>query len=178
MHMFLRACALCAPLAFVSAAPAAAHVVAAPNEGPAGAYFRTALRVSHGCKDAPTVAVRVKLPDGVLSAKPQAKPGWAIEIKMRKLAQPVEAGHGRSVSEVVDEVAWRGGPLPNEHFDEFGLMMKLPDKPGAVLWLPTVQECEGGGVHRWISIPTANQKWGDLDEPAPFIKLLPPQSVR
>lgn len=174
MHQILRACALCAPLACAAAAPAAAHVTANPNEAPAGSYFRTALRVSHGCKDAPTVAVRVKLPEGVASVKPQAKPGWRIEIKMRKLDRPIQAGHGHAVHEVVDEVAWRGGPLPNEHFDEFGLLMRLPDAPGAVLWLPTVQECEGGAARRWINVPAANQKWGDLEEPAPFVKLLPP----
>ena len=50
--------------------------------------------------------------------------------------------------------------------------MKLPDKPGATLYFPTVQECQTG-VHRWIEIPAAGQQWHDLAEPAPFVRLTP-----
>ena len=161
MHPFLRACALGAPLA-LAAAPAAAHVVADPNEGPAGGYFRTALRISHGCGEAATVAVRVTIPEGVASAKPQAKPGWTIEIVRRNPAAP-----GR-----VDEIVWRGGPLPADQFDEFGLALKLPDGAGRTIYFPTVQECEAG-AHRWTAIPKPGEKWGDLKEPAPFVRLAP-----
>ncbi|HEX2114883.1 MAG TPA: YcnI family protein [Alphaproteobacteria bacterium] len=148
-----------------------AHVTANPNEAPADAYFRTALRIGHGCSGAATTAVRVKIPDGVLAVRPQAKPGWAIEIKLRKLDTPASLGHGRTVSETVDEIAWRGGPLPDAHFDEFGLTMRMPAKAGATLYFPVVQECEQG-VHRWIEIPAADQKWDDLKEPAPFVRLI------
>jgi uncharacterized protein YcnI len=148
-----------------------AHVTANPNEAPAGTYFRTALRVGHGCSGAATIAVRVKLPDGVLSVRPQAKPGWTIEIRMRKLDRPAEIGHGRTVTETVDEIAWRGGPLPDAHFDEFGLSMRMPAAAGQTIYFPVVQECERG-VNRWIEIPAAGQKWGDVKEPAPFVKVI------
>src|SRR5688500_8641183 len=110
------------------AGSAAAHVTVNPDEAAAGSWFRAALRISHGCEGSPTVAVRVKLPDGVFSVKPQVKPGWTIEIKTRMLEQPAEGLHG-VVTEVVDEIAWRGGPLPDAYFDEFGLSMKLPNEP-------------------------------------------------
>lgn len=166
----LRAAAIAAALV-AAAGPAAAHVTANPNEAPSGSYFRTALRVGHGCQGSPTVAVRVKIPDGVLSARPQMKPGWTITITMRTLDKPVEAGHGRMISEVVDQIEWRGGPLPNEYFDEFGLSVKLPSgAAGDILYFPVVQECEAG-LHRWIEIPSGERKWGDLDQPAPFVTL-------
>jgi uncharacterized protein YcnI len=118
--------------------------------------------------------VRVKIPDGVLSLKPQAKPGWEIAITMRKLEKPVDNGHGGLITETVDEVAWRGGKLPNNWFDEFGLAMKLPARAaGEVLWFPVIQECERG-VHRWIEIPKEGQRWNALKEPAPFIRLKAP----
>jgi uncharacterized protein YcnI len=160
-------------LLVAAAGDAFAHVTANPNEAPADSYFRTAFRVGHGCTGSATTAVRVKIPDGVFSAKPQAKPGWTIEIRMRKLDKPVEVGHGRTVTEAVDEIAWRGGPLPDTHFDEFGLSLKLPAAAGRTLYFPIVQECEQG-VHRWIEIPAAGQKWNDLREPAPFIRLVDP----
>ena len=163
--------ALIASVLLVAAGSAQAHVTANPNEAPADSYFRTALRVGHGCAGSPTTAVRVKIPDGVMAVKPQVKPGWTIEIKMRKLDKPVDAGHGRTVSEAVDEIAWRGGNLPDAYFDEFGLSMRLPAKAGQTLYFPLVQECEKG-VHRWIEIPASGQKWDDLREPAPFIRLI------
>ena len=64
------------------------------------------------------------------------------------------------------------GKLPDEHFDRFVLHMKLPDKPGATLHFPTVQECEKG-VHRWIEIPGPGKSAADLKEPAPALKLGP-----
>lgn len=149
-----------------------AHVTANPNEASADSYFRTALRVGHGCEGSSTIAVRVKLPDGITSARPEMKPGWAIDIKMRKLDKPIDAGHGRMISEVVDEIAWRGGPLPDAYFAEFGLSLKLPNTPNATLYFPLVQECEKG-AHRWIEIPAAGQGWNDLKEPAPFVRVGP-----
>ncbi len=163
-----------AAAAFISwGGSAQAHVTANPDEGVAGRYAQTSLRVSHGCAGSPTVAVRVKIPEGVIQVKPQAKPGWTVEVKKRTLPQPVDAGHGVRVTETVDEVVWRGGPLPDAYYDEFGLIMKLPDAAGTTLWFPVVQEC-AQGVHRWIEIPAAGQGWNDLREPAPFVKVRAP----
>ena len=169
MSSFLPVAALAAVL--TAAAVAEAHVVAEPNEGPAGAYFRTAFRVSHGCGSAATTAVTVTLPPGALSAKPQAKPGWTITLTKRPVDPPVPGGHGSMITETIDTITWRGGPLANEHFDEFGLSLKLPAGPGgATLWFPVVQQCESG-ENRWVEIPAEGQRWGDLKLPAPFVRL-------
>jgi periplasmic copper chaperone A len=171
MRLLNDAAAAAALLVGLAAGDAAAHVTANPNQAPADSWFRTALRVSHGCEGTPTIAVRVKMPDGVLSVRPQMKPGWEIEITQRKLDPPIAGPHGEEVSEVVDEVAWRGGSLPDAYFDEFGLSMRLPAE-AATLYFLTVQECEEG-VHRWIEIPSGGQGWGDLEEPAPFVTIDP-----
>jgi uncharacterized protein YcnI len=154
------------------AAPAAAHVVAHPDEAAAGAYFQTAFNVGHGCDGSATVALRIKMPDGVLSVKPQMKPGWTVEIKKRTLAAPQPSLHGKTITETVDEVSWRGGPLPDSLYDTFGVNMKLPDEPGRTLYFPVVQECEKG-VNRWIEIPAAGQSADKLHEPAPAVRLKP-----
>ncbi len=171
MRNFVSAALMAALVMF--AVPANAHVTANPNQGAANSYFQTSLRIGHGCSGSPTVAVRVKLPDGISSVRPQMKAGWAIEIKMRKLDKPVDAGHGRMVSEVVDEVIWRGGSLPDAYYDDFGLVVRLPEKAGTTLYFPVVQECQQG-AHRWIEIPQGSQKWGDLREPAPFVTVIEP----
>jgi periplasmic copper chaperone A len=66
--MSIRICATVLAAAF-TAISAAAHVVAEPNKGPAGGYFRTFFRVTHGCHGSPTIAVRITIPDGVQSVK-------------------------------------------------------------------------------------------------------------
>ncbi|MGP9810959.1 YcnI family protein [Rhodopseudomonas sp. NSM] len=165
------AMAACAAVAAIGG-PAVAHVSLQPNEAAAGNYFQTALRVPHGCDGTATLAVRVKIPDGVLSVKPQMKPGWSIEIKTRKIEGEQPKLHGKTITETVDEVAWRGGPLPDAFYDTFGLVMKLPDAAGKTLYFPVVQECENG-VHRWIEIPAAGQKPDALKEPAPTLRLKP-----
>ncbi|MBI5129842.1 MAG: YcnI family protein [Rhodopseudomonas palustris] len=164
--------AAAAAVAASIAGPAVAHVSLQPNEAVAGNYVQTALSVPHGCDGTATLAVRVKIPDGVLSVKPQMKPGWSIEIKTRKIEGEQPKLHGKTITETVDEVAWRGGPLPDAYYDTFGLVMKLPDAAGKTLYFPVVQECEKG-VHRWIEIPAAGQTPDGLKEPAPGLRLKP-----
>lgn len=151
-------------------APASAHVTVQPAEATADSYAQLTFTVPHGCNGSATKALRVKLPDGVLSAKPQMKPGWQVAIKTRKLDTAVAGPHGKTVSEVVDEVDWRGGPLPDNLYDTFGLVVRLPDKVGQVLYFPAVQECEQG-VERWIEIPTSSQSADKLRAPAPAVRL-------
>lgn len=159
-------------LGAISAPGAWAHITLEQGRAPADSYYKAVLQVPHGCKASPTVAIRVKIPDGVTSAKPQPKPGWKMVITRTKLANPVDAGHGRMIDEVVSEVAWSGGSLADEHFDEFRIVMKLPDRPGATLYLPVVQECRDG-VQRWIETPGSGRPAGDLKEPAPALLLTP-----
>jgi uncharacterized protein YcnI len=103
-----------------------------------------------------------------MSVKPQPKPGWKLTISRAKLPQPIDAGHGRMVS----EVAWSGGLLPDDQFDEFKITMKLPDRPGTTVYFPVVQECQAG-VHRWIETPDTGKPGAELKEPAPALQLTP-----
>jgi uncharacterized protein YcnI len=158
-------------LVLLAAGPARAHVTLDRNEAPAESFFNAMVNVPHGCEGSPTLKVRVRIPDGVIGVKPQPKPGWELAIRKEKLAQPIVESHGRTISEVVAEVTWTGRLL-DENFDQFGIHMRLPNKPGETLYFPTVQECENG-VHRWIEIPAAGKSRGDYREPAPFLRLTP-----
>lgn len=160
-----------AALVTLLSAPAFAHIVADPAEAKPGSYFRTALRVGHGCgAGKPTTAVRVTIPEGIANASAQPKPGWEIKVETTRLAQPIDAGHGHKTDTVVSAITWSGGSLPNEQFDEFGLVLKLPDAPGKQFWLPVVQTC-AGGESRWDQIPAAGQTTRDLKMPAAVIRI-------
>ena len=150
------------------ATPAAAHVVFDRGAAEPGAYYAGFLRVSHGCGPSPTVSLRVEIPEGVLSAKPQPKPGWALEIERAPLAEPVTGENGARVTERVVAVTWTGR-LPVDQFDQFGLMLKLPDRAGP-LYFPTRQTCEQGAME-WTGIPPSPEQWHDLPQPAPMLVL-------
>src|SRR4029078_10451568 len=69
--------AVCGALTTVMLAlPASAHISVQPKEASADSYFQLAFSVPHGCDGSATVALRVKMPDGIISTKPQMKPGW------------------------------------------------------------------------------------------------------
>lgn len=148
-----------------------AHAVLERGEAPADSYFKAVIGIGHGCEGSPTLRVRVRIPEGILGIKPQPKAGWELTIRKEKLPAPVDAGHGRIITEEVAEVVW-SGRLLNENYDEFVMQMKLPNLPGETLYFATVQECEKG-VHRWIEIPAAGKSRNDYREPAPALKLLP-----
>lgn len=65
-------------------------------------------------------------------------------------------------------VVWRGR-LPDDQFDDFGLMLKLPAAAGP-LYLPAIQTCDGAEV-RWTDIPAPGQAWHDAPHPAPVLML-------
>jgi uncharacterized protein YcnI len=159
----------CVALAALLAAPAAtAHVTANPREAPSDSYFKLDFRVPHGCEGSPTTRIAVQIPAGVTSVAPQEVAGWEIEITEGELPEPVEV-FGQTVTEGVTAVSWEGGPLPDNHMQEFGLSLRFPDRPGETLWFPVIQECEEGD-HRWVTIPVEGED--PPDEPAPGVTLL------
>ena len=151
--------------------PAAAHVTLDLAEAPADSYVRLAIRVPHGCAGAATTAIRLQVPPGLASVRPAPKPGWTLSIVP---GEPVAAaagngGHGAGPS--AREIAWRGGPLPDDQYDEFLLMVRTPAAPGETLVFPFVQECEGSAANRWIERQEAGRpepRW-----PAYRLRLVP-----
>lgn len=157
------------------AGQASAHITANPNTAPSGRYFEIALRVSHGCDGAATTRLEVQIPPGIITARPQDKPGWTISITKRPLTSPVEL-HGKTVTETVGKIVWEGGVLPDDHYDSFGLLLKLPDTPGQVLWFPVVQQC-GAVTRGWTSIPSSVSDWSKQSSPAPYVQLTRPATT-
>jgi uncharacterized protein YcnI len=137
--------------------PAFAHVVAAPGEAKAGSYSAIAFRVGHACAAGDTtLKVRVEVPDGVASARPQPKTGWTIAIEKD--------------GERATAVTWTGR-LPDDQFDDFALLMKLPAQAGTLVF-PTIQTCEKG-ESQWTEIPDPERPGEKLTRPAPTVRLTP-----
>lgn len=150
-----------------------AHITLETQEAPVGSTYKAILRVPHGCDGKATTAVRVQIPEGVISVKPMPKPGWTLQTKKGKYEKSYQL-YGQAVTDGVKEVDWSGGSLPDEFYDEFVFRGTLAaDLPaGEKLYFPVVQECDGV-ADRWIEIPAAGQDEDALEFPAPGITLLP-----
>ena len=160
--------ALCGLL--IGAASASAHVVLEKSEAASGTFYKAVLKVTHGCEGSPTVKVEVALPEGVIAARPMPKAGWKIELGKGDFARTYKF-HGHDVREGVKTIAWTGGTLPDDYYDEFVFSAYLAGEAAApaILYFPVTQTCEKGEM-RWAQVPTGGK--GKLDWPAPTLKLL------
>ncbi|MEA2409294.1 MAG: hypothetical protein QOE69_3413 [Thermoleophilaceae bacterium] len=165
MRRAVAAVAVTAALALAGAA--SAHVTLQPSEAPAGGFTRLDVRVPNERDNAGTTKVEVKFPHGFVFASTEPVPGWTARITKRKLAKPVEV-EGEKMTEEVDTIAWTGdgrtGIVRPGEFQDFGLSLAMPDKPGAKLTFKALQTYSNGEVVRWIGPP-------DAEEPAPQVTL-------
>jgi uncharacterized protein YcnI len=147
---------------------ASAHITASPTELPPG-YTYAEFAVPHGCDGSATTRIRIKIPAGIASVKPQEVFGWTIATKEGTLPEPVSI-FGDEMTEGVTEVSWAGGPLPDSHMQRFGLSFFASESlAGETVYFPVVQQCEEG-VTRWIEIPVEGEE--PPEEPAPGIAIL------
>jgi uncharacterized protein YcnI len=66
---------------------ALAHVTLEQKQAAVGTAYKAVLRVPHGCGGSPTTAIRVRLPEGVIDAKPMPKSGWTLKVIRGKYAK-------------------------------------------------------------------------------------------
>ena len=120
-----------AVIALVAAAPAAsAHVTVQPGTAVQGGYMKVDVRVPNERDDSGTTSVEFNLPEDVpiRSVRVEAVPGWEYEIENRTLDEPIEAGEGDPVTEVVSKITWSGGVIQPGEFQDFPVSLgPLPE---------------------------------------------------
>ena len=172
MRRFAIAPVLAAALFTCSAGSVLAHASLTPGEAPNGATVRLAVTVPHGCDGAPTDTVIVRLPEGFVSAKPQAKAGWAIEITSGDYAKPYEV-HGEPVTAGALEVKWSGGSLPEDQFDEFVVRGSLLGFDQAARLPFMVTQLCGTASVAWTEVAAEGQDAHALEHPAQLLAVTP-----
>ncbi len=154
---------------------AQAHVTLEQEEATPDSSYKAVLRVPHGCEGRATNVVRVQIPEGLIMAKPMPKAGWQIELKEGAFAKTYDY-YGTPVTEGVQEIAWTGGNLPDNFYDEFVFRVRVTGfAPGTKIHLPVVQEC-GDKAERWIEIPEAGKSEDDYEYPAPGFTIIAPKA--
>jgi periplasmic copper chaperone A len=139
-----------------------------PDEQPAVGFARLDVRVPNERDDASTIKVEVKFPPGFAEVATEPVPGWTAKVTERKLADPMTTDEGDRITDQVDTITWTGdgkqGAIGPGQFQDFGLSVALPDKPGTSLTFKALQTYTGGQVVRWIGPP-------DAEQPAPQVEL-------
>jgi uncharacterized protein YcnI len=161
------------PIFLLVAADVRAHIVLEQKSATAGSYYKATFMVGHGCDGSPTTGMEIEMPEAMAVVKPMPKPGWQLNTQTAPLAVPMSL-HGRTVTETVNRVTWRGGSLADGHYDEFVMLLQLPKRSGP-LYFRVAQSCASGRSD-WMEVPAADQA-GRLKFPAPVLQLQPAAPV-
>ena len=168
-HIIFSAC-----LALCGVQIAHAHIVLSEPQAVAGSYYKATLRVGHGCSGSATTGLSVQVPSGFQGAKPQPKLGWTLTTRKAKLDKPYNS-HGKTVTEDVVELRWtaanQAANLPDDQFDEFAFLGRLPEQAGP-LWIKILQTCENG-QNDWSEVPANGTSTRGLKSPAALLDVQP-----
>ncbi|KXG86909.1 copper chaperone PCu(A)C [Agrobacterium bohemicum] len=176
--MNIRKITLCATLlASVSSIPAFAHTSFVNPTAEQESTIVAALQVPHGCEGGlATTEVRMVLPEGFISAKPQPKAGWDLEI-IQGDYQKAYKNHGADVKSGPVEIRWKGGDLPDAFYDTFNVQGKISGiAANTNLSFKVTQLCGDKATAIWDQIAENGQDPHSLDNPAPTIKVLAKQN--
>jgi uncharacterized protein YcnI/copper(I)-binding protein len=156
---------------------ASAHITLDKAQTAVGASYKATFRVPHGCDGAATTKITVTLPEGFIAAKPMPKPGWQLKITKGAYEKTYAFYHGEKLSKGATEVAWSGGTLPDDEYDEFVVAGFVAGElaPDHRLYFPVTQDCEKGSA-KWAEIPAEGQSPHALKFPAPGVMLVVKQS--
>lgn len=149
-----------------------AHLIIENFKGRAGYNEFLTLMVPHGCGPLATTELRMKVPASVALFAPEQKDGWETQVIMRKLDEPIKRGP-MVISEVFDEVVWRGN-LPSNQLGAFRFLARMPNAVGTVVAFKVIQKC-GETEDRWIDVIDAGEpawKMWVAPQPAPFVEVI------
>lgn len=139
---------------------ASAHMGVDPPTAEAGARTIVSVRISHDCGDdtVGTSNFTIVLPRRLPSVSVELMDHWRTKIhkKMYKvpLKTPVD-GMNYKMEEYVSSVTYLGF-LPDGFYQLFNMRIKMPEKPGRVLWFRGYQDCHNQGRSlAWATIPNA-----------------------
>jgi len=169
----IKQAALAVVAGLFTAGVANSHATLEQSQGISGKAYKAVIRIGHGCEGKPTIKVRVKIPEGFLSAKPMPKQGWSVE-KIKGSYEKSYDLYGEPVKEGVSEIVWGGGSLADDEYDEFVLRGTVAKEIplGTRIYVPIVQECADGASERWIEIPAAGKTSDDYESPAPYFDVV------
>jgi uncharacterized protein YcnI len=136
------------------------HVVVKPSEIGMGA--RTNFVVSVPTEEAvSTTQIRLIIPEGVESVRPNTKSGWTIQLIKEPVGMKGETlNTGEPAPERVKEIIWSGGNIPAEQRDEFIFSAMVPAEEKSLVW-KAYQSYANGKIVAWDKDPATIKEHTD-----------------
>ena len=158
---------LAAAAAFLVPAMARAHISVASGPGFANTTQEIVFGVGHGCEGADTYSVKIEIPAGVTSVRPERSDFGKVSVE-------------KNAAGDVIAISWQkaDGDLLASDFGYYKLAvrLKLPNQPFTILYFPTHQTCKASdgtlSTTHWIGTP-ANAGGAEPPEPAPALQVVP-----
>jgi periplasmic copper chaperone A len=154
---------------FVSLPPALANAHVSVVSGPACAGLTQKVRfgVGHGCSGADTYSVRIEIPAGVTSVRPESSAFGKASVEKNDAGDVVAVMWQKSDADALDA---------DTDYYELAIRLKAPKEAFSTLYFPAFQVCRAadGSMSNvdWVAMSE-----GTGAEPAPAVLVLPPRSA-
>jgi uncharacterized protein YcnI len=162
-RMFLTA--TFAGLAALVSTTAHAHVSIASGPAFANTSQEVAFGVGHGCDGADTVRVKIEIPAGVTSVRPETSDFGQVDVETDASGAVVAVMFSKADSAVLDA---------DTQYYKLLIRLKAPDRPFTKVYFPAHQTCRAADgsetVVDWVGIDEPD---GSSVEPAPTLYVLP-----
>ena len=148
----------------VAPAIADAHVSVASGLGFANTTQEIAFGVGHGCAGADTYSVRIEIPAGVTSVRPERSDFGKVSVEKNTAGDVTAVVWQKPDAELLE------GDIS---YYKLTVRLKVPNQPFTTLYFPTHQTCKASdgtlSSTDWIGTPTS----GAGVEPAPALNIVP-----
>ncbi|QSQ27149.1 DUF1775 domain-containing protein [Pyxidicoccus parkwayensis] len=156
--------------ALLAPALASAHIAVASGPGFANTTQVVSFGVGHGCEGSDTYKVRIEIPAGVTSVRPE----WSEFGKVS-----VEKDAAGTVTAVVWQKSDQALLDADISYYTLKVRLKVPNQPFSTLYFPTHQTCKASdgtlSQAEWVGIPNGSGG-STAPEPAPALQIVPARS--
>jgi periplasmic copper chaperone A len=144
---------------------ASAHVSVASGPGFANTTQEVVFGIGHGCAGADTYTVRIEIPTGVTSVRPERSDFGKVSVEKNAAGDVIAVVWQKSDQDLLE------GDIS---YYKLAVRLKAPNQPFTTLYFPTHQTCKAsdGTVSSidWVGTPATS---GGGAEPAPALNIVP-----
>jgi uncharacterized protein YcnI len=148
---------------FLAPAVAQAHISVSSGPGFANTTQEIVFGVGHGCAGADTYSVRVEIPAGVTSVRPERSDFGKVSVEKNAAGDVIAVVWQKADQELL------AGDIS---YYKLTVRLKVPDRPFTSLYFPTHQTCKASdgtlSSTDWVGTPTSS-----APEPAPELRIVP-----
>jgi periplasmic copper chaperone A len=144
-----------------------AHISVASGPGFANTTQEITFGVGHGCSGADTYSVRMEIPAGVTSVRPERSDFGKVSVEKNAAGDVIAIIWQKAEQELL---------ASDISYYKLTVRLKIPNQPFTTLYFPTHQTCKASdgtlSTTHWVGTP-ATSGGAEAPEPAPALQVVP-----